>query len=371
MNSSTFNWATEGENTLVDKLKLFKDARGRRGFESKKNLFSPTDARELDILNDIALYLDHSEHDAVAAALDKHKGSNEIQLILARNSKSDAEDENRTTLLLNLIQAKPTFRDILDFAIVNSTDRIKAKIRKVSDIDMCLVNELLSDRGVSEHLEKYQGPIRSKWPSISSDDLLRNVLDTVQTIAKTMAQPQTLIEMDSFLSLAHVRFVLRTLDVFVDEHIDSRTEAILQLAKLGRRLKKIFVYYTAAKRMAASAKFLPSTIVHTWLSNTDGVHAEIQIAKYLNDSDDPIFVPLGCSKESCVCCHVWLESWNNGRNSLCIISGGNGNSFVDWQLPGYSTSADRAVIDHVDRALGLVPPFDYSDLRSLMDSDSD
>ncbi|KAI5980643.1 hypothetical protein EDC04DRAFT_2917647 [Pisolithus marmoratus] len=83
------------------------------------------------------------------------------------------------------------------------------------------------------------------------------------------------------------------------------------------------------------------------------LHAEIRIILYLDSLPDrtrsPHLRPVGCSKRSCLCCALWIQSYNNVFKTKWLTSGTHGKPYSAWALPG--SLADEAVLAGVDQRL--------------------
>jgi hypothetical protein len=89
------------------------------------------------------------------------------------------------------------------------------------------------------------------------------------------------------------------------------------------------------------------------------VHAELRIILHLGPPTrgSPI-QGIGVSKRSCLCCQLWIESYNGLFGTRWMTSGTHGKPYANWALPGTAcsyavqrngeSSVDNAVINLVN-----------------------
>ncbi|RDB30548.1 hypothetical protein Hypma_007325 [Hypsizygus marmoreus] len=71
------------------------------------------------------------------------------------------------------------------------------------------------------------------------------------------------------------------------------------------------------------------------------VHPEILVILHLSRPllslspwNNSTYLPIGCSKSSCLCCMSWMESFNHVTGMLWVTSGSRGKPYDHWALPG-------------------------------------
>ncbi|RDB16082.1 hypothetical protein Hypma_007332 [Hypsizygus marmoreus] len=92
------------------------------------------------------------------------------------------------------------------------------------------------------------------------------------------------------------------------------------------------------------------------------IHPEIRIVlhlsrplltRFLSSRNDSKHLPIGCSKRSCLCCMLWIASFNEVTRMLWVTSGSNGKPYDNWALPGAAGE------------MKLVPSWDKVDAKVL------
>ncbi|KAG6815232.1 hypothetical protein H0H93_010502 [Arthromyces matolae] len=85
------------------------------------------------------------------------------------------------------------------------------------------------------------------------------------------------------------------------------------------------------------------------------VHAELRIILHLTRSLSssssaelptypPTQYPIGCSKRSCICCHLWMSAFNQSTNMSWMTSGCHGKPYENWALPGPAGSMQNGAL---------------------------
>ncbi|KAI5999771.1 hypothetical protein F5J12DRAFT_951708 [Pisolithus orientalis] len=100
-------------------------------------------------------------------------------------------------------------------------------------------------------------------------------------------------------------------------------------------------------------------------SITTQLHTEIHILLHLSKSFNILNCsqqqPIGCSKQSSLCCTLWIWAYNNKYRTKWLTSGSHGKPYSAWALPGYSyahawaanrqSDVDIAVMKGVEKCL--------------------
>ncbi|RDB30247.1 hypothetical protein Hypma_007329 [Hypsizygus marmoreus] len=117
------------------------------------------------------------------------------------------------------------------------------------------------------------------------------------------------------------------------------------------------------------------------------IHAELRIIlhlsrPFLSGSQKPsdMQLPIGCSKRSCLCCMLWMESFNKIVGTHWMTGGSHGKPYDAWALPGTAgdtldakwrefdvaviNGVHERVVKHVEMLLTTKPRTNSDDLAS-------
>jgi hypothetical protein len=114
---------------------------------------SPKEQRDLEILDAVALYLDRNGgEDTVAVAFDK---TSAVRCVLAKQIMPSAEDLSYTKKFFSAISTVGNPLDFLSFALENTPVNVRKKIRKVSEIELTIVDKYVEEHQFREGQEEF------------------------------------------------------------------------------------------------------------------------------------------------------------------------------------------------------------------------
>lgn len=230
--------------------------------------------------------------DALSLCLVRHNPNDSVAAGLDRNYKA-------STVLLNTIQSKYFGTSyLLGFVLEYSVDFLKAKTRKVSEIDIVTVLE--------------------KNPELSegAKNKLQGRLELVKRRANAMASLDTHIQIsDLTLLLGKVDWIMQAFAMPARTKTPKDPNGLLFLARFMRRLHDLSFFHVAATHICDYPEFHPQTnIQHTWLTN-DGSstpHPELCVVQYFHYFHTATSQDIhlwGCStgRQVRMCCRTWIE----------------------------------------------------------------
>lgn len=95
-----------------------------------------------------------------------------------------------------------------------------------------------------------------------------------------------------------------------------------------------------------------------WTTTHPHIHAEVRLILHLDGklkqlsprkySEDTPQQSVGCSKRSCLCCEIWINSFNSSSQVRWMTrSGSYGKPHSDWALPGDGKWMDLTVVNGI------------------------
>ncbi|RDB28239.1 hypothetical protein Hypma_001498 [Hypsizygus marmoreus] len=344
---------------------------------------------DMHILEIIAVCLTTGQPgDAVAAAFDKR---NYIALILAKNGEVTHADYKATTALWSVLTKAQSWIDLLPFLVYRSKANLDKRIRNLhqSFTETCDAlhsaateySSTLTSSVPLDHEFPHSGIYRkAMYPDaqIRADHILHDLINTC-TATSTFEVQQ---EQKSFVQLLPGKSSAWQFELITRlERLKRRLDRFCQYSKIGRLVKlakrypnlpfrwveeDIFAMGNGALEICINPMQAVEHVLKRQLSpqQIDAIiqrfphlmrnweqrrcirpciHAELRIILHLSSLSpaglsaelSQKYTPqaIGCSKRSCLCCALWIDSFKVGTNKMWVISGSGGKAYSNWALP--------------------------------------
>jgi len=215
---------------------------------------SDKEHRELEILDALALYLDRDgEEDTIAVALDK---TSAVRCVLAKLIPPDAEDLNYVKKFFSAMSTFQSPVDFISFALEHTLVNVRKKIRKVSEIELTVVDQYIEEHQFREGQEEFNSvaidiitnQFGKKWnlSALEPKLLLRRAYIEAKTMASKLASLDTDITQTSLLDLLRVVYIVVHSNFGSYYGHEATVDSSPQLNKIRKRFDKLSQYNSGA-----------------------------------------------------------------------------------------------------------------------------
>ncbi|RDB22206.1 hypothetical protein Hypma_010726 [Hypsizygus marmoreus] len=367
---------------------LSSPAIASNGAASEKNV-----RWDLRILDVIAVCLTTGNAgNVVAAAFYKEQ---KISLVLAKSSNVEDADNDRVAAFLSTIRNANNWLDILPFLAKYSRKNVKKRIEKlhksISALDLELEVVEYEFKSVTAEFPRSQHYLSLSYPDKATPEFILSDLVNYCKTMSTIKFQNDQLSFKNFVRLTSVANVLRNCAFLNYLTTDTKVgpERRFEAARLKRRLTKVY-QYTRIDQVIGFCKRYPGDIPVYWIKDQypgtgeglydmpDGpmdvvkhaldepaaqvltasisqlvpakkwgqlsfnprLHTELRIILHLartlprSPTLRKTMLPIGCSKRSCLCCTLWMKSFNQNSSFQWMTGGSHGKPYENWALPG-------------------------------------